>query len=244
MTRLPMARWICGLLVLLAIAGGRRGAVAAEPLRVMPLGDSITRGSLGHPRYAPGGYRTRLFSVLRERGLKVDFVGSQQTNPDPKNLPDADHEGHKGFRIDQVDAEIAAWLEAARPDIVLLMIGANDANQDYRLATAPRRMETLIKRIVAHDSKPRLYVALAPGSTKESLHDAIAAINRAVPPLVVQLATEGAAVHAVNMFDVVQRPGDFANYLHPNDAAYDKIADAWAKAILQHETTPDSPAKD
>src|SRR5690242_20766591 len=47
-------------------------------ITIMPLGDSITYGvgsSTG------GGYRFQLWNDLRERGWRVDFVGSVQSGP-------------------------------------------------------------------------------------------------------------------------------------------------------------------
>src|SRR4051794_32872398 len=56
----------------------------ARPLRIMPLGDSITWGG-----GAPGhdSYRTDLYNRLATAGLDVDFVGSQHsgTGPDRDN---------------------------------------------------------------------------------------------------------------------------------------------------------------
>src|SRR5512139_1700018 len=68
-------------------------------VRIMPLGDSITDGT-----QVPGGYRIGLWQRLAATGHRVDFVGSQFNGP--ANLGDHDHEGHPGWRIDQIDASI------------------------------------------------------------------------------------------------------------------------------------------
>jgi hypothetical protein len=64
-------------------------------VRVMPLGDSITEGT-----QVPGGYRIGLWQRLNTNGYRVDLVGSQFNGP--TSLGDHDHEGHPGWRIDQV----------------------------------------------------------------------------------------------------------------------------------------------
>ncbi|MBS2964878.1 GDSL family lipase, partial [Actinocrinis puniceicyclus] len=66
-------------------------------VRVMPLGDSITDGN-----QTPGGYRIGLWQRFVSAGYKVDFVGSLFNGP--STLGDHDHEGHSGWRIDQIDA--------------------------------------------------------------------------------------------------------------------------------------------
>lgn len=76
---------------------------AAGPIRILPLGDSITAG-LGHSQDIPGGYRTRLYDRLDTELFTaanghdgVDFVGTvdeeadgRSFNPDPTNLPDSE----------------------------------------------------------------------------------------------------------------------------------------------------------
>lgn len=38
---------------------------------------------------------------------------------------------------------------------------------------------------------------------------------------------------SVDLYRVVDNPEDFANFLHPNSAGYDQIADAWFEAITE-----------
>ena len=95
----------------LAGAVAQTGAAAAESnggVRVMPLGDSITEGT-----QVPGGYRIGLWQRLAAAGYRVDFVGTQFNGP--AALGDHDHEGHPGWRIDQIDANITGWLGTAQP---------------------------------------------------------------------------------------------------------------------------------
>jgi hypothetical protein len=69
------------------------------PVRIMPLGNSITDDSgSSHD----GGYRRDLYDLLQNAGIAFDFVGSRQTGAD---LPDRDHEGHPGFPASQLDVQ-------------------------------------------------------------------------------------------------------------------------------------------
>ncbi|WP_234009924.1 GDSL-type esterase/lipase family protein, partial [Streptomyces sp. SA3_actF] len=120
------------------VAFGARPAAADVPgesnggVRVMPLGDSLTDGFTP----CPGGYRIGLWRRLAEAGYTVDFVGSLANGP--AELGDHDHEGHSGWRIDQLDAQLDGWLAATSPRTVLLLIGTNDLNQNHDVANAPR----------------------------------------------------------------------------------------------------------
>ena len=69
-------------------------------IRIMPLGDSITWGTGSSDQT---GYRRSLFLSLTGAGYPVDFVGSR-SNGIPNDF-DKFHEGHGGFRDDQVAAD-------------------------------------------------------------------------------------------------------------------------------------------
>src|SRR5215471_3584594 len=99
----------------LAVHAGVASAESNGGVRVMPLGDSITDGF-----NVPGGYRVGLWQRLVAGGFSVDFVGSQFNGP--ATLGDHDHEGHSGWRIDQIDANIVGWLQTTTPRTVLLHI--------------------------------------------------------------------------------------------------------------------------
>lgn len=88
--------------------------VALGPVRIMPLGDSITEGvesdsdNSGDPALdTPAmsvrtGYRKPLYDLLNSGGYEFDFVGSR-TNAGFAAFNDFQHEGHPGYS----DAEIS-----------------------------------------------------------------------------------------------------------------------------------------
>src|SRR5215212_10444100 len=124
-------------------------------VRVMPLGDSITEGT-----QVPGGYRNGLWQRFTANGYRVDFVGSQFNGP--SSLGDHDHEGHPGWRIDQIDANIVGWLRTSTPHTVLLHIGTNDVLQNFNLGTAPNRLPALIDHITNTAPTAAVFVAQIP----------------------------------------------------------------------------------
>src|SRR5688500_13908268 len=121
-------------------------------VRVMPLGESITEGT-----QVPGGYRNGLWQRLVNGRYTVDYVGSQFNGP--SSLGDHDHEGHPGWRIDQIDANIVGWLSRYQPRSVLLHIGTNDVLQNYNVSTAPARLSTLIDHITNAVPGAEVFVA-------------------------------------------------------------------------------------
>ncbi|UAC02182.1 RICIN domain-containing protein [Dactylosporangium vinaceum] len=189
-------------------------------VKVMPLGDSITDGY-----NVPGGYRINLWQRLAAGGYTVDFVGSGSNGP--ANLGDHDHEGHSGWRIDQLDAAIVGWLQASAPRTILLHIGTNDMNQDYDVANAPARLSALIDKIRANDPGVELFVAQITPESNATYEARVQAYNAAIPGIVAQ---KGAKTHLVDMHSAITT-ADLADGVHPNAAGYDKMGLRWYSAL-------------
>ncbi|MFE9425996.1 ricin-type beta-trefoil lectin domain protein [Kitasatospora sp. NPDC006697] len=210
--------------VLGALTAGAAPASAASdtPLRVMPLGDSITWG-LGSS--TGNGYRGPLWNDLVADGHPLDFVGSVRNG----SMPDPDNEGHSGYRIDQIAPLVDASLDRFRPNVVTLEIGTNDLNQDYQVSTATARLRSLIDQITADVPDATVLVASLIVSTSSSEEPYRAAYNQAIPGIVNSEQAAGKHVGYVDMSALTT--ADLADYLHPNDSGYQKMADAFHRGI-------------
>lgn len=189
-------------------------------VRVMPLGDSITDGF-----NEPGGYRTGLWQRMAAGGYTVDLVGSGSNGPG--DLADHDHEGHSGWRIDQIDANVAGWLRAYTPRTVLLHIGTNDINQNHDVAGAPARLSALIDKIRATAPAVDLFVARITPERDPVLAARVRAYNAAIPGIV---AGKGPMTHLVDMHSALTT-ADLADGVHPNATGYAKMAARWYDAL-------------
>ncbi|MEV4510027.1 GDSL-type esterase/lipase family protein [Dactylosporangium sp. NPDC049525] len=224
-----MRRLAAGCLSLTLAAGATAALTAsATPalaesnggVRVMPLGDSITDGA-----QVPGGYRITLWQRLLADGYKVDFVGSGFNGP--AGLGDHDHEGHSGWRIDQLDANIVGWLQTYTPRTILLHIGTNDINGNYDVANAPARLSALIDKIRATAPTVELFVAQITPLGNPTLETRVQAFNAAIPGIVAQ---KGPRTHVVDMHAVVAA-ADLLDGIHPNAAGYTKMGNQWYAAL-------------
>ncbi|MFI7643473.1 lectin [Nonomuraea sp. NPDC049400] len=223
-------RWCAAALmaVALVIAGtamgtGAAGAESNGGVRVMPLGDSITEGT-----QVPGGYRIGLWQRLAAGRYTVDFVGSQFNGPG--SLGDHDHEGHPGWRIDQIDANITGWLRTYTPRTVLLHIGTNDVLQNYNLAGAPQRLSTLIDRITTAVPNADVFVATIIPLSNSGQESAGRTFNAAIPGIVQSKVNSGKRVHLVDMHSKLTT-SDLIDGIHPTAGGYDKMAAAWYDAL-------------
>ncbi|GAA2388230.1 GDSL-type esterase/lipase family protein [Dactylosporangium salmoneum] len=208
------------LLPILALPSAPAGAaVATRPIKIMPLGDSITYG-VGSS--SSSSYRAALWNRLAvQAGYAIDFVGSQQSGA----LPDTDNEGHSGWRIDQIAANIDGWLATYQPDVVLLHIGTNDMNQNYQVDTAPQRLAALVDRILADRPTASVLVAKIVPALDAGIQARINTFNAAIPSALAGRAR----TRVVDLTGLAA--ADLNDTLHPNDAGYAKMAVRWYSAL-------------
>ena len=190
-------------------------------VRVMPLGDSITDGF-----NVPGGYRIGLWRQFGVGGYTVDFVGSQFNGP--ANLADHDHQGHSGWRIDQIDANVVTWLRSTTPRTVLLHIGTNDLIQNLDLANAPARLSALIDKITSTVPDAEVFVATVIVLSGQDAR--VRTFNAAIPGIVQSKVNAGRRVHLVDMYSALTT-ADLADGIHPNTGGYNKMAAVWFRAL-------------
>lgn len=73
-------------------------AIPTKSMRIMPMGDSITAGTI------PGGYRLPLYNLLQGGGYTFDFVGNKTQSGD--TTPDTNHWGQGGWQISDTPSTI------------------------------------------------------------------------------------------------------------------------------------------
>lgn len=190
---------------------------------LMPLGDSITFGSI-----AIGGYRTDLWKKLVQKdGDKIDFVGSINSGPD--DLLDKDNEGLNGVTIAQLDSTVKEWIGTYQPDIVLLLIGTNDLDHGVPAVVMTQNLSKLIGDIFA--TKPNTYIVVS--SLIFSTHGDNAtwsAYNASIPGIVASYNGQGRKIVALDMSHALSG-NDLADGLHPNFAGNSKMAAMWYPVV-------------
>jgi lysophospholipase L1-like esterase len=210
------------------------------PLKIMPLGDSITRGIIGNNDKNSGGYRTELWNRFVADGLKVEFVGSLSSGPD--SLSNKHHEGHAGWTIRQIAASVNEWLNSSQPDLILLTVGTNDTGKSS-LRTMIDDLSALIDQITSQSPDVHLLVASIPPihPTVKPTVRVLRAIyfNAAIPNIVSSKVAQGKKVDFVDMRSLTVNDLtrslslDLDNGLHPNAQGYRKIANFWHDAIFK-----------
>ena len=209
------------------------GVTAFGSLRVMPLGDSLTAGSYGAGKDGVGGYRRYLWQECRDANFPVDFVG---TLNDPTNATfDADHEGHRAWRTDNLAGNVSEWLQRCQPDCVLLQIGVNDLIQGASPTTTVQRLKVLLDRCEKSAPQAVFYVAAimnvrTPNDYKVN-PETVAAYNALIPAIAREHGTNFVFVD-LPQFCAFTSEDYSADGLHPSESGYKKMAAAWLQTIL------------
>jgi lysophospholipase L1-like esterase len=200
-------------------------------LKVMLMGDSITKGTI------PGGYRAPLDTLLTTDGFGVSYVGDQTTNLGG-GLPDTqdNHEAIDGATSVDIKAQIdsSGIVKTSQPNAVLLLIGTNDPGHGVTQADFDTNIAALMDAIIAQD--PTVHIFLA-----NILHRAdddtgwVTAFDATLPALVAPRAAYVTLVDTASALTLADLdPGG----LHPTQAGYDKLATAWNTAITGYYGTP------
>ena len=211
---------------------------------MLPLGDSITGGCCTPPG---GGYRIELFRRAVTNQKHLTFVGTLTNGPTsvanqtfPRN-----HEGHGGYTIaGGVEGAIAGPVTANalsmfHPNIVLLLIGTNDVNEDIDVANAPTKLGQLIDQITSGEPAALVVISSIPPIREDDEDDASGrarTFNAAIPGIVAARAQTGKHVVFVDSYAAFAQDPNFAedlleDGLHPNAAGYVLLGQVFYGAI-------------
>jgi hypothetical protein len=98
--RVPIAAVLVSLVVSVTGAAPARAVDLDHPVRIYPLGSTVTVGCL-----APGGYRGYLDELLNDDGVKHEFIGTATTNP-PLHSSATHHDGHASYLVEELDGSL------------------------------------------------------------------------------------------------------------------------------------------
>ncbi len=200
-----------------------------EPLKIMPLGNSITQGDYRH-----NSYRRSLWHKLINSGYNADFIGSQSNNfmGPPLNMDfDPDHEGHWGWRADEVQRKIDKWASIHRPDVVLIHLGHNDLFSGNSIKSTIRELGHIIDILRSHN--PEIIILLAQIIPTHPGYNAILTFNQLIPGLAGSKNTKKSPVIVVNQAKGFNPRIDTYDGVHPNSSGEEKMASRWYETIVK-----------
>ena len=206
----------------------------AGGLRIMALGDSITRGFTGDPTHE--GYRGPLFDLFGSANQTIDFVGQFSDG----DFADPNHQGVSGRTATELDGVVSGIANTYRPEVVLLLIGTNDVLREPNAAsTVPTEIVSIVNKIHSVDQDTYVLVAELPtlsASTGADVPSRLAATNAGIANAVAGLEAAGRAVSFVDTSSLTL--ADLTDGIHPNQTGYAKLASIWFDSIQDEVPHP------
>jgi acyl-CoA thioesterase-1 len=204
-------------------------AAPSEPVRVMPVGDSITQGDSEH-----NTYRRPLWKLLESEGHRVDFVGSLRRHhrgAPPLDDFDRDHEGHWGWRTDEILDRVRGWAVEHEPDVLLIHLGSNDLFQGESIDSTLSELAEII--VAVRESRPRATFLIAQiiPTTSGGATARIRELNARIPALAATATSETSRVIVVDQFAGFDAAHQTYDGIHPNQGGEGHLAERWFDAL-------------
>ncbi len=222
----------------LPVAGYLTTPAGPGPLRIMPIGDSITQGQGGWHTY-----RCYLADALSDAGLDFDFVGNVDGplgggNSGCPQPFDEDHEALWGFRADQMIPQVSSAALVHRPDVALIHLGTNDVLQFQSNSSTREELRTIINDL--RSANPDVVILLArvipcdpvggdPAFGTRCSVD-IPNLNGEISALAAGESTARSPVITVNMHSGFSLSW-LRDHVHPDPRGDQFMADRWMAAL-------------
>ena len=227
------------------------------------IGDSITQSNADGD--ANGSPRKSLYDLLLANGYTFTFTGHYTANVDglPTTGASADtnlYQYHSGISGSVIGSDVSGrtgmtqgtpsfWtsgrLASVKPNVILIMLGTNDVDQNIDLTNAPARLTTLVNTIYAQPGvgTPSIFVASIPPNRTTLPGDPLntATLNAAVPGVVSAQRSLGRDVRFVDEFtplDNAFATNMMSDNLHTNTTGNGTLALQWFNAIAAVVAVP------
>ncbi|KAL4722684.1 hypothetical protein ACLX1H_010567 [Fusarium chlamydosporum] len=200
-------------------------ALMTPGVLALPDLHSITKGSGSKGTV---GYRGPLRKKLLGKGISVDMIGTLTDG----NMDDNDHEGHSGKYL----ADINGWWQKptkARPNVVLIHAGTNNMDKEVDLDIAIDIMTKMVDGIFKAAPDATVFIAPVIWANNPKMQANTDRFNPQIRALVNARQNSGKHILEVPM-DITL--SDLWDLKHPNDQGYEKMANAWLKAIIEADS--------
>ena len=224
------------ILILLAVTFSYFTLHAQKTIRILPLGNSITQGeNQGVDNY--NTWRRQLYfdlGTIFTAPDTFDFIGSENTafpgNPFPNNDFDPDHEGHWGWRSDEIQSNLSSWLSNLdTPDFVLMHLGSNDCFASQQVASTIAELEAIIDTLRLFN--PAVTTLVAQIIPSPSIDPCINELNDSIPDLALRKNQVGSPVIVVDQHTGFDAATETYDGIHPNLLGEMKVAARWFSAL-------------
>lgn len=206
----------------------------ADVIKIAPYGNSITQAAGDRQ-----SYRYPLWKKLIDANISFDFVGTMNTNfggnpsrPDYKGKPfDMDHEGHWGWRADEILNSLSSWLTKYTPDMVLMHVGTNDCIQAQTTSTTLNEITQIVTKLRTDNPAVVIFMANLIPCNASGASSRIDELNNGIMSLANQFNSQSSPIIFVDQNSGVDAVKDLYDGIHPGPTGEEKMAQKWFDAI-------------
>lgn len=228
---------IAGIIILLLMAFSPPAPVlaAANTVRIMPLGDSITAGG-------DGAYRRPLYySIRNTTSYSIDYVGTQFRYSSCAEC--CNDEAYGGWTPAQLlygvgdVPHLATRLSQLNPQIVIIHAGTNGCDSTA-VAYDPetelhgshvQTIKEILDTIFSHN--PQIKVILAQIIQRQAYLPEIHEFNRQLAVMHQNYAHKN-SISLVNLESVLIEANDYLDHCHPSEQGYEKMGQALYPSLV------------
>jgi lysophospholipase L1-like esterase len=175
-----------------------RTAPIGHPLRIMPLGASMTAG---RDSTTGNGYRKDLLDKLEADGNNVTYVGTQFYGTMADNVCEA-YPGYTIERVDNATRQSGALLFL--PNVILVNLGTNDcALKNKDPSGAPERYRELLDHVKVVVPNALVIVSSLIHNLDAATDACIVTLNAGLEQVASDVRSLGQKVAFVDMYDAV-----------------------------------------
>ncbi|CAG8134206.1 unnamed protein product [Penicillium nalgiovense] len=146
-------------------------------------------------------------------------------------MHDNDHDGHIGWRIDQIASHVKEIIPQ-QPNVILINAGTNDALQKYKVDTAGKRMDSLLTYLFDNIPNTTIILSTLTFNGEEPLLST--EINKQYLELAAKRRARNECLVLADMSSFI-RWKQLVDKIHPTADGYKKMASVWWAAIQQAE---------
>ncbi|MCW8129437.1 MAG: hypothetical protein KIS92_03555 [Planctomycetota bacterium] len=215
-------------------------AHAAEPLKVVCIGDSITQGRKGVGKHVPTlSYRYPLWKKFVDANVAVQYVGAQKTGFEGSpEYPDHngkkfvnDNEGYWGWTTEGVSGKLKETSKTWKADLAIVMLGTNDKDKEKSLEPTLKAMAEIVATLRANN--PKMIVVIGQPfqewkpfpELSKAYAELAAKLNTAESP-VLTVATSTGWVSKPDLDGTCT-----VDWVHPNAVGDEKLASAFFELL-------------
>lgn len=211
------------------------GYIYANPIRIMPLGDSITQGVGSSSNESHQiSYRKYLWDRLNNSGYSINFVGSQTQGYAVSPSFDYNHEGYAWWTTQNIANNIYGFLVNNPCDIILLHIGSNDVSPNQSNSSSVAGLNNILNYIdyYERDYNHPIRVVLTTIIQRTTYHQTLRDYNRNLINLANARIANGDKITLIDMeYGAGLTNNDYADGAHPDNSGYYKMSTAWYNAL-------------